>query len=54
MSKILERKYPALPNIYMQIVDVRDVAEAHLRAITMSNTKGRYILAEGKIQNIKT
>ena len=30
---IMIGKYPALPNIYMPVVDVRDVAAAHLRAL---------------------
>ena len=42
-------KYPGLPNIYMPVVDVRDVADAHLKGITLMPPTGRYILSEGKL-----
>jgi nucleoside-diphosphate-sugar epimerase len=48
MIKMLRGKYPGLPNMYLPIVDVRNVAEAHLRAITLSPPTGRYILSEGE------
>jgi dihydroflavonol-4-reductase len=48
MSKIMRGKYPGMPDIYLPIVDVRDVADAHLRAITMESPTGRYIMADGK------
>ena len=41
-------KFPGLPNIFLPMVDVRDVAEAHLRAITMNPPVGRYLCTEGK------
>lgn len=48
-TKIMRHKYPGLPDVYMAYVDVRDVAIAHLKAITNSFPNGRYILAEGII-----
>lgn len=49
MAKVIRGKYPGMPNIYLPVVDVRDVAEAHLRAITMSPPTGRYIMASDNI-----
>ena len=34
ISEILDHKLPAIPNFYFNLVDVRDVAEAHVRALT--------------------
>lgn len=52
MTKVLRGKYPGLPDVYIPLVDVRDVAEAHLRAITMNPPSGRYITAEGKFTHL--
>lgn len=46
ISKVLLGKYPGLPNIHIPIVDVRDVAEAHLRALIKKPPSGRYILVQ--------
>lgn len=46
---MMRGKYPGLPNIYVPMVDVRDVAEAHVRAITLNPPAGRYLLAEGNL-----
>mmetsp|Transcript_6783 Transcript_6783/g.5931 ORF Transcript_6783/g.5931 Transcript_6783/m.5931 type:complete len:349 (-) Transcript_6783:48-1094(-) len=46
LSKLLRGKFPGLPNIYIPMVDVRDVAEAHLRALTRAPPSGRYITSE--------
>jgi dihydroflavonol-4-reductase len=41
--------YPALMAIEWGFVDVRDVAEAHVRAITAKDAQGRYICASGNM-----
>ncbi|MDY0004579.1 MAG: NAD-dependent epimerase/dehydratase family protein [Polyangia bacterium] len=38
---------PACPRIFLSMVDVRDVALAHLRALGRPEAKGRYILQAG-------
>ena len=44
-KKLLERDIPALPHINLVIVDVRDVAAAHVAAMTLPNASGkRHIL----------
>ncbi|MBT3788444.1 MAG: aldehyde reductase [Alphaproteobacteria bacterium] len=37
VKKILDRKLPACPNVYFPVVDVRDVASAHILAMTNSD-----------------
>ncbi|EDV29631.1 uncharacterized protein TRIADDRAFT_19972 [Trichoplax adhaerens] len=45
ISKMLERKMPRLPDICLSIVDVRDVAAAHIAGMTSPKAPGnRYIL----------
>ncbi|MCE9622623.1 MAG: aldehyde reductase [Actinomycetia bacterium] len=45
---ILDGAYPAVPNVYFSMVDVRDVAAAHLAAMTVPEAAGqRFICAEG-------
>jgi nucleoside-diphosphate-sugar epimerase len=41
-------KYPGLPNIYVPLVDVRDVAEAHIKALNEDVETGRYIVSNRK------
>ena len=41
---LLVRKMPACPRFWFGIVDVRDVALAHLRALEVPGANGRYIL----------
>ena len=41
-------KYPGLPNIFVPLVDVRDVADAHIRALDGDVETGRYILSNRK------
>jgi dihydroflavonol-4-reductase len=41
---IMKGTYPALPPISFPVVDVRDLAELHLRAMTASDTGGRRLL----------
>lgn len=44
LRDLLVRKMPACPRLYFGIVDVRDVALAHLRALELPEVSGRYIL----------
>jgi nucleoside-diphosphate-sugar epimerase len=45
-KKLLERAMPALPHISLSIVDVRDVAAAHIAAMTLPDAAGkRHILS---------
>lgn len=45
VSQLLEGRLPALPNLGFGFVDVRDVAEAHLRAMELPRAAGeRYLL----------
>ena len=47
ISRLLQRKDPMLPNFGLPVVDVRDVAEAHLRALERTEAEGgRHILAD--------
>ncbi len=45
LKKMLDGKVPALPKINFGIVDVRDVADLHLRAMTRPEAKGERFLA---------
>lgn len=42
---LLKGTYPGIMNLSWGFVDVRDVADAHVRAMTRPNAKGRYIAA---------
>ena len=47
VAQLLAGKYPALPNAGIQVVDVRDVSAAHLKAMDDPSTAGeRYILSD--------
>ena len=43
VKKLLKRSMPALPKMGFQICDVRDVAEAHIRAMTEEKAAGKRI-----------
>jgi len=43
VKKVLERAMPALPRMGFQIVDVRDVARAHIKAMTLPEARGQRI-----------
>jgi dihydroflavonol-4-reductase len=45
VRRILAGKDPMLPDLGFSVVDVRDVAEAHLRALTRPGTEGRRFIA---------
>ncbi len=45
VSKLMEGAMPGVPQIYFGAVDVRDVADLHLRAMTHISAKGQRFLA---------
>ncbi len=47
VSQLMEGRLPAMPNVGFQIVDVRDVADAHVRAMTNPAAAGqRFAITE--------
>lgn len=46
--KLIMGKMPAVPNISMAAVDVRDVAEAHVQALFAKNNNGKRYLIAGR------
>ncbi|XP_076453642.1 uncharacterized protein LOC143288872 [Babylonia areolata] len=50
LQKLLDRLIPALPKLDFPIADVRDVAQAHLRAMTTPEAAGhRHIICSGNM-----
>lgn len=50
LERLLAAKDPALPQIAFPVADVRDVAEAHLRALTTDAAAGqRFLIAAGTL-----
>jgi nucleoside-diphosphate-sugar epimerase len=48
VRKLISRELPAVPNISFAVVDARDVADAHVRAMTTPQAAGRrFIVADG-------
>lgn len=45
IADLLNGVYPAIPGITWGVVDVRDVAEAHVRAMDVPSAQGRYLCA---------
>ena len=53
IKELLDGTMPAVPRIYFGLIDVRDVAELHLRAMTSSTAKGeRFIAVAGETMSI--
>jgi len=50
LNLFVRKKIPVLVPIQINIVDVRDVAEAHVRALTMGQNAGRYLTVSGDMQ----
>ena len=40
------KEFPAIPDMQLNMVDVRDVAYAHVKALTTDKPNERYILLE--------
>lgn len=50
VQAMLDGKMPAFPNIFIPVVDVRDVAAAHVTAMTLPEAAGqRFLLASGPV-----
>jgi dihydroflavonol-4-reductase len=53
VKSLLDGAMPAVPRVYFGIVDVRDVADLHLRAMTAPEAKGeRFIAVSGETLSI--
>ncbi|MGV1009915.1 MAG: hypothetical protein ACOYBY_15090 [Dermatophilaceae bacterium] len=51
---MLKGAVPALPHLYIPIVDVRDVAAAHVCAMTQSQAAGqRFLISNGPAMELK-
>ncbi|WP_147439644.1 hypothetical protein [Paraburkholderia sp. BL17N1] len=54
VQRMLNKDMPAVPNLFVPIVDVRDVADAHIRAMTHSLAAGeRFLLSNGPALPLK-
>lgn len=49
LRMLLQGKMPAIPRLSLGLVDVRDVALAHLRALERDGAKGRYLMVAGQL-----
>jgi nucleoside-diphosphate-sugar epimerase len=49
LMMLLRREIPFVIPMHISIVDVRDVAEAHVRALTMGEDAGRYLVVSGQM-----
>lgn len=52
VRNLLKGGYPALPKFGVPVVDVRDVADAHLRAMTVADAAGERFLIAGETLSI--
>ena len=53
VKSLLDGAMPAVPRVYFGVVDVRDVADLHLRAMTAPHAKGeRFIAVSGETLSI--
>lgn len=53
VKSLLDGAMPAVPRVYFGVVDVRDVADLHLRAMTAPDAKGeRFIAVSGETLSI--
>ncbi|MGL9616494.1 aldehyde reductase [Bradyrhizobium sp. U531] len=53
VKSLLDGAMPAVPRVYFGVVDVRDVADLHLRAMTAPEAKGeRFIAVSGETMSI--
>ena len=49
LMMLLRREIPFVIPMHISIVDVRDVAEAHVRAMTQGENAGRYLVVSGQM-----
>lgn len=52
VTKIMKSKFPGLPQVYLPVVDVRDVADAHYRAL-FCDPNERFALVESTIEMVE-
>ncbi len=48
ISNLINGKFPALPNLYFTVVDVRDIAKLHVQALKNADSNNKRILATSK------
>ncbi len=54
IKALLDGAMPAVPRIHFGLVDVRDVADLHLRAMTSPNARGeRFLAVAGEIMSVQ-
>jgi len=53
VKKLLDGSLPACPDIGFGIVDVRDVADLHLRALVAPNMAGERFIASGRFMKLR-
>lgn len=54
IQRMLDGAMPALPNLFIPIIDVRDVASAHILAMTKPEAAGeRFLLSNGRALSMK-
>lgn len=49
---IMEGAYPAVPGVYFPVVDVRDLAELHLKAMIVPKIGGRRLIGAGETMSM--
>jgi nucleoside-diphosphate-sugar epimerase len=52
LKQLMDGELPGIPNLHFGIVDVRDVADLHLRAMTQPAAKGERFLATAGLMSI--
>lgn len=53
VKNLLKGRYPAVPDFSISVVDVRDVAEAHVLALTVPEAAGERFIAGGEALSVK-
>lgn len=53
VQSLMKGRYPAMPDFRVPVVDVRDVAEAHVLAMTNPQAAGERFIAAGKAMSVK-
>jgi len=53
IKKLMDGSFPGTPDLSFSIVDVRDTADLHARALTADNMAGERFLAAGKTMHIR-
>ena len=49
LSRMLEGRVPRYPSLAFEVVDVRDVADLHIRAMTAPEAEGERFIATGEL-----